>query len=255
MMTRTGQARDWDTGHLLSSHLLGSMSRLEVHHIFPKDLLYKAGYDKSDVNALANFTFLTKETNLYVTNKNPAEYIEEFEQKNPGAVATHWIPMDRELWKVENYHDFLAARRELLAEAANKFLEELSSGIYPETEESTAITKPTAPISVGGISSEDEESRLIQYNQWVVDQGLPEGEFLYEILTPENNELVAIIDLAWPSGLQEGLSQPVALLIDEGKDTEEAANKAGYLFFTNFDDFKQYVKMEIKPEVTNGAAA
>ena len=40
-----------------------------MHHIFPKALLYKASYDRSDVNALVNFTFLSKDTNLKVSDK------------------------------------------------------------------------------------------------------------------------------------------------------------------------------------------
>jgi hypothetical protein len=33
--------------------------------------------------------------------------------------------MDSNLWRIERYRDFLAARRELLAQAANAFLESL----------------------------------------------------------------------------------------------------------------------------------
>jgi hypothetical protein len=90
---------------------------LQVHHIFPKSLLYKGGYPKSEVNAIANLTFLTQETNLKVSNRHPSEYFEAFEQIQPDAIATHWIPMERSLWQIENYHYFLAARRDLLAQA------------------------------------------------------------------------------------------------------------------------------------------
>ena len=64
LLTRMGQARDWGTGLPLKANLLGKMSRLEVHHIFPKAQLYKRKYKKPEVNALANFCFLTKDTNL-----------------------------------------------------------------------------------------------------------------------------------------------------------------------------------------------
>ena len=40
----------------------------------------------------------------------------------------------------------------------------------------------------------------------------------------------AILDLAWPQGLQEGYSEPAVLLLDEGEDTEQAANRAGYRY-------------------------
>ena len=41
MMTRVNHAKDWGTGLELSSSLLGQMSSLDVHHIFPKKILYE----------------------------------------------------------------------------------------------------------------------------------------------------------------------------------------------------------------------
>ena len=243
MMTRTEKARDWNTGLELSNHLLGRLSRLEVHHIFPKDLLYDRSYERPEVNALANFTFLTQETNLLVTNRNPEEYLDEFVSKNPGAVESHWIPMDRNLWKPENYLEFLAARRELLAKAANNFLDGLLAGSIPEEQPIEPSMASVAAPPFAGMTS--EEDLLIACNEWVIAQGLPEGEFLYELVEPETNNVIAVIDLAWTDGLQEGLSQPVALLIDEDTSTEEAVNQAGFRFFTDFDEFKQYVKNDI----------
>jgi hypothetical protein len=38
---------------------------------------------------------------------------------------------------------------------------------------------------------------------------------------------------------------PVTLLIDESQATEVAANRAGFRFFTNLDDFRAYVQREI----------
>ena len=56
---------------------------------------------------------------------------------------------------------------------------------------------------------------------------------------------MAVLDLAWPNGLQEGLTQPVALLIDEPQETIDAVNKAGYRYFTSVDALKSYVEKEI----------
>ena len=66
-LTRVGDAQDWGTGLALKSSLLGRMNALEVHHIFPKALLYRAGFQRSQVNAVANFCFLTKDTNLQIS--------------------------------------------------------------------------------------------------------------------------------------------------------------------------------------------
>lgn len=249
MLTRVYHARDWETGVELSSFLLGHLSALQLHHIFPKALLYKHGYSKSEVNALANFTFLTQSTNLLVSDQDPAVYLEVFAKKHPGALESHWIPMDRELWKVKNYRAFLAARRELLAEAANSFLESLLAGQAPGVSAPVApigetLTQP-APVAVpGGMVSDDEERALREINEWVIAQGLPAGEFMYE-LTAETGEPLAVLDLAWPRGLQEGYSHPVAVLLDETRETEEIVNWAGYLFYTDVDSFRAYVQKEI----------
>ena len=72
-----------------------------------------------------------------------------------------------------------------------------------------------------------------------------------ELLEEADGQVVGYLDLAWPKGLQEGLSQPVALLIDEGPETEEAANKAGFRFFTEVDSFRSYVEREVLA-VVNG---
>lgn len=243
MMTRVWHSRDWETGVELTNHLLGKLSSLQVHHVFPKAQLYKQGYGRAEVNALANFTFLTQDTNLKVSDRLPEEYLAEYASKHPGALESHWIPMDQELWRLDNYLDFLEARRELLAEAANAFLDGLYHGSVPQRD---VMPTERAPIVVipGSVSSQDEEQLLLDTNSWIVDQGLPEGEFMYELVNGQGN-LIAVLDLAWPSGLQEGLSQPVTLLLDEPQETEQAANQAGYMFFTAVDDFRAYVEKDV----------
>lgn len=245
MLTRVWNARDWDQGIELRHNLLGRLSSLQVHHIFPKALLYEHGYERQEVNALANFTFLTQETNLLVSDRAPADYIPEFLEKQPGAVESHWIPMDPNLWKVENYRDFIAARRELLAQAANDFLGSLVTGKVPQPEaEESVLERDVTPIP-GGIDTEDEERTLRELNEFVRRQGLPEGELLYEVTAEESGEPLAILDLAWPEGLQPELSEPVAVLLQETPDTLEVANKAGYLYFTEPEAFITYVWREI----------
>ncbi|MXY57456.1 MAG: hypothetical protein F4Y41_13860 [Gammaproteobacteria bacterium] len=97
----------------------------------------------------------------------------------------------------------------------------------------------------GGIGGEEEEDLLIEVNQWVVSQGLPEGEFLFELADPDTGEEFGVLDLAWPDGMQAGLSVPVALLLNEPEETEAAANRAGYRYFTDVDSFKSYVDREV----------
>ena len=244
MLTRVHHAMDWDTGVQLTNNTLGRLSTLQIHHIFPKSLLYKSGYARPEVNAIANFTFLTQDTNLKVSNRDPAEYFEDFVQRQLGTVESHWIPMDRELWKIENYLEFLSARRGLLAGAANEFLDSLLAGSVPEVEPIGSVLERAGDI-FGSVDSEDEEQTLLDINIWVIEQGLPEGELSYELTDDVTGEMLAFLDLAWPEGLQEGYSQPVALLIDEDAAVGQIADHAGFLYFSDAISFRRYVNEEI----------
>jgi hypothetical protein len=246
LLTRVCNARDWEDDIPLSQHLLGQNTGLEIHHIFPKSKLYEKGYKRYEVNAIANFTFLTKSTNIKVSNRDPEEYFAHYEAKYHSTVKSHWIPTDcPELWKYENFPDFLAARQKRLAEAANKFLDSLYTGSVLESEATPSTVAREGGTLLGAIADDAEEQALQGCNQWVIQQGLPSGELAYNLTHPDTGEDLAILDLAWPNGLQEGYSQPVTLLLDEGDDTIKAANNAGFRYFTNVEQFKTYVRHEI----------
>lgn len=245
MMTRVWHARDFDTGIDLTAHLLGKLSSLQIHHIFPKHLLYAMDYGKNEVNAIANFTFLTQETNLNVSDRDPQEYLDLVETKHPGVLASHWIPVDRELWRLENYPEFLRARRQLLAQAANDFLDSLLVGDVPETKTTGSILDRAVETVPGRIDSAEEEEMLLKCMLWMDQQGLPTGELEYELVDEATNRQLAVLDLAWPDGVQVGRSQPVALLLDEGDDTLQIAQLSGYRCFSDFDQFEQYVQGEL----------
>jgi len=244
LMTRMGEARDWGTGLPLKSSLLGKMSRLEVHHIFPKTQLYKCTYRRPEVNALANFCFLTKDTNLVITDRLPEEYFPQVEAAHPGALASQWIPTDPALWKIQNFREFLEARKALLAAELNKRMENLLHG---DTRwlAGHAPTVPTVTPVGSGITSEQEEEQLEALNAWMDAQGLPCGVLAYDFADEATGEQKAVFDLAWPNGIQEELSQPVAVLLNESTETIAIASQAGYRCFTNADEFRHYVNAEI----------
>jgi hypothetical protein len=249
LLTRMGEARDWGTGLPLKASLLGKNSKLEMHHIFPKAQLYKRKHKRPEVNALANFCFQTKSTNLEISDRLPEDYFPDFEKRHPGGLASQWIPNDPRLWKIENFNEFLDARRELLAAEANKRLADLLHGDLSWLE---GALRSSASISInsvaGGITSEEEEEEIENLNKWVQSQGLPRGEQSFDFADPINGEHQAIFDLAWPSGIQEELSSPVAVLLNESPDTIAIASRAGFRCFTTSQDFKEYVQREILAE-------
>lgn len=234
LLTRMNHAKDFGSGLELTHNLLGKNSTLEVHHIFPKDVLYKAGKTKAIVNSLANYAFLTKDTNLEILNKKPEEYMPYYAQKQPGALESNWIPVDPELWKVENYEVFLQKRRELLAKGANEFLQSLYNDSIPH-----ANIESFADRLAPNVLDEEEENQLAEIANWMEENGLNSGERNYVI---DDNGNDVILDLAWPDGVQTGLSKPLALLLNESEDVYAAANRCGYTYLTNLQDFKEYVK-------------
>lgn len=125
-------AEDWFNGALLAEPV-GRAYQLHSHHIFPVSLLYSdvGGYDPDNhlhrklVNEIANRAFLTGDTNLALSNTQPAEYLGEVERRFPGALAKQFVPTDPELWRVDRYEDFLEVRRQLLAKAIDELMHDL----------------------------------------------------------------------------------------------------------------------------------
>ena len=246
-LTRMGEARDWGTGLPLRSDLLGRMSRLEVHHIFPKARLYESdrNYIRPEVNAIANFCFLTKDTNLVIRDRAPQAYFPEVEASHPGALASQWVPDDPALWRIDRFRDFLEARQELLANELNCRMEELLHGDMRWVSDGQITRQHVVP---GGIDSAEEEQQLEALNTWVSEKGLPRGEVAYDFADVDTGEQKAVLDLAWPNGIQVGLSEPVAVLLNEGASTLAMASQGGFRCFASTAGFRHYVQSEILNE-------
>ena len=249
LLTRVGDARDWGNGLPLKSGLLGKGCALQVHHIFPKALLYKHGYGQSEVNAIANFCFLTQTTNLQISDQKPDVYFAQIEKNHPGALASQWVPLDQDLWLVENYHDFLKARRDLLAEAANNLLDGLrhiipsasvGAGIaVAAADPMLAANQVQAPQAVASVTDSDE-AELSAFIAWIESHSLPRPEEPFDLPTSDPNATPATADLAWPDGIQTGLSKPVALVREDAEATQ-AFLSAGYQVFEDIAALRQSI--------------
>ncbi len=243
LMTRVGQAQDWGSGLPLSANMLGKLNKLQVHHIFPKALLYNHDYKMAEVNAIANYCFLTQATNLNISDQPPEVYFEEIGQRYPGALESQWIPMDRTLWRLENYPDFLRARQELLAQAANHFLDELLNGPSKaqETEYTSVLSTSTAEVSEA-VTQKEEIRQLLA---WLEEHQLPKPQLDFELCEPDTPAVLTIVDAAWPRGIQEGYSKPVALVLEESEDAKVWASLLDYRLFTNLPSLYRYIEKDI----------
>lgn len=138
IIAKYNKAIDWANGGSLQD-TMGDYFSVQSHHIFPQAFLYKNGYDsenhldKQKVNEIANRAFITRDANFEVLDDNPVEYLEKVKEKYPEALKQQMIPMDESLWRVDKYNEFLAVRRNLIADSINLFLENLKGR---EVEES-----------------------------------------------------------------------------------------------------------------------
>jgi hypothetical protein len=123
---RQNGAKDWWSGLSLSERHIGKSHSLQYHHVFPKSLLKKEKFEKKEINEISNLAFIGGRTNRSITNKEPKVYFEDIIKKSGEEVLrSQLIPLDRNLWEISNYRNFLEARRKLLSEEINKFIKNL----------------------------------------------------------------------------------------------------------------------------------
>jgi hypothetical protein len=156
IVIRAKGAVDWANGLPLTRNI-GSDFRIQRHHIFPKDVLANAGWNTGEnllhrkrVHEIANRIPLTQDGNMDIFNLPPSKYLPIVEERHPGVLQSSLIPKNPNLWKVENYREFLAQRRQLIAKAINDFMASLLEGQCP-IEES---------INLSELMKQDESEKL-----------------------------------------------------------------------------------------------
>ena len=234
MLTRVGGARDWLTGEPVRHGLLGQGSQPELHHIFPRDLLEKAKVPSKHMNNLGNIALQSSFTNKVIGNQTPVDYLAAIDQKLPGALESQWVPMERSDWQMASYDSFISSRRDKLATAANEFLSTLYLGTLP-----SVVLSPSADIQDSSSGVVDDwthrKAALIQE----FDQYAP-GIVNHPLMGADGT--VVYLDVAWPDGLQLGISQPAAYLFEQDDDVFQAANQDGFIVFTDVDSLRHYVR-------------
>ncbi|MBM7278987.1 DUF262 domain-containing protein [Gordonia rubripertincta] len=239
MLTRVDGARDFGSGLELRAELLGKLTSLQVHHIFPKALLRKHGFERNEINALANFCFLTQDTNIKIGKRDPAAYLPEVQTKHPGVLESQWIPTDPELWRVDRYADFLAARRELLAESAQRFLESLRNPDGPH------VGASLQRLDVAEEVVDDPRTAQVQaLVDELIRRGFAAPVVDTEVADPVTGVELAVAEAFWPDGLQAGVGVPVVLELDPEEADLPRLEELGYRVFTSVDALLGFVENE-----------
>ena len=134
---------------------MGSKYQLELDHIFPYSQLKSAGYGWGNrvkyalAQEFTNRAILTQIANRTKSDSDAADYLASVRHKFPKALELQCIPLDETLWRIENFEEFLEARRNVLAEHLNKFLSNITN-----TEETVA------PVSLDDLITKGESDEL-----------------------------------------------------------------------------------------------
>lgn len=112
-------AKDWFKGIKLRRDSFSEDQNIEYHHIFPKKHLNALKIDRYKRDEMANIAFLGQKANRKILASRPEIYLAEVADHDPERLTAQFVPMDRTLWTLDRYDDFLTARREALAAAMN----------------------------------------------------------------------------------------------------------------------------------------
>jgi len=147
---------------------MGSKYQLEIDHIFAYSKLKNAGYGKENrvkyslTQELTNRAILTQIANRTKSASDASQYLASVKNKFPKALELQCIPEDESLWKIENYEQFLAERRKVLAKHLNVFLDKITA-----TEESTQSVTVEDMIAEGENDGLEFKSTL----RWDLKEG------------------------------------------------------------------------------------
>ncbi len=115
--------------------------RGDIHHIFPRQYLKDNHLTKNQYNQVANYVYVQQEINIKVGKRSPADYIGQIRDQCEGGnlvyggidsledfeanLEANCIPGDIHEMTLEHYHDFLYARRKLMAQKIKKYYQGL----------------------------------------------------------------------------------------------------------------------------------
>ncbi|HIG25819.1 MAG TPA: DUF262 domain-containing protein [Acidimicrobiia bacterium] len=243
LLTRTQNGRDLLTGIGLRENLLGKNSNLHLHHIFPKALLRKAGYDRKEINSLANMCFLTASSNFEISDKDPAEYLPKIAASQPGVLESQWITTDPTLWSIDKFPEFLVDRRERLTKATNQLLDSLYGG--QETYQQEISAKMVDAIAV----KEEESAEVTEILKVVAEKGIAHPEINSSISHQETDETIATVELVWHTGIQPGLTNPVCFAPGIDAPTLAELSGAGYQVFDSAQKFIWHLETQLNADI------
>jgi hypothetical protein len=129
--------RIWDA---LDPTTKAKKSKVERHHLFPKNYLKSFGFNSTRViNQIANYAYVEWKDNIAISDDAPHEYLEAYKEIIPESKLDrmyywHALPKD---WESMTYMAFLDERRKLMASVIKDGFKELEKGEVNEEKPSS----------------------------------------------------------------------------------------------------------------------
>lgn len=106
-------------------------SKVERHHLFPKNYLKNFGIDSiRDTNQIANYALLEWKYNISISDTPPSEYFSKYKEIIPSdkmAKMMYWHALPKD-WESMSYTEFLSERRKMMAGIIKDGFNMLQSG-------------------------------------------------------------------------------------------------------------------------------
>lgn len=231
--------------------VMGKKYQLENDHIFPYSRLKAVGYGHGNrvkyalAQEMTNRALLTQVANRSKSDRDAADYLKNVQQRFPNALALQNIPQDPDLWKIENYEQFLAARRKMLADELNAFLD----GIAKVGESQTAAT--VEDLIADGESGDVEFKSSIRWDyQLQVPNKKLEDVIVKSVAAFANAQGGTLLVGVDDDGQVLGLERDYATLGNGSKD--EFENHLRTLFGRNFGEAFTATKISTEFPVVDG---
>jgi len=118
------EASDWDqTSSTIASKVRALKTHnIHVHHIFSRRALSESYEGENSIDDIANITIISGPANESISDKLPKVYLAELDKTDSELLKRHYVPRNKNLWKIESYDAFLTERRASLYASLEKML-------------------------------------------------------------------------------------------------------------------------------------
>jgi hypothetical protein len=173
VLARLAGAQDWFNGVVIGKG--STYEGYHLHYIFPKSLLgdkYDLRRDSKILDQVANLVFLSAPPSRNFTKSAPAMYLPDIEKQR---LHAQYMPLEADLWELDQFEKCMQRRRTMLADAINQFLQSLAG-------EKILISHGPVVIMDARVSAIEQQMRQL------VENRLSEawGQSAWKRLVPEN---------------------------------------------------------------------